>query len=56
MKSKQQRKQLTLGGLIHSGFRICGERQATALIRLGAKARLIVFQEPVPLYDFLREK
>jgi hypothetical protein len=56
VKANQEKKALTLGGLIHSGYRVCGERRAKGLIRLAAKARLIVFQEPVPLYDFLKER
>jgi hypothetical protein len=55
VKSNPEKKTLTLGGLIHSGFRVSGARRATALIRLGARARLILFQEPVSLHDFLKK-
>jgi len=55
VKANQQKKALTLGGLIHGAYRACGEPRAKGLIRLAVSARLIVFQEPVPLDDFLRE-
>jgi hypothetical protein len=41
-----QGKALTLGALIESGYRVCGKRRAGAIIRLAAKARLIVLQGP----------
>jgi len=36
---------MTLGELIESGYRTCGKGRARGIIRLAAKARLIVFQE-----------
>jgi hypothetical protein len=56
VKRNQKKKALTLGALIHSGFRVCDQRRATGLLRLAGKAHLIVFQEPVALYDFLRKR
>ena len=56
MKPNQQKNALALGGLTQSGFRLCSQRKAKGLMRLGGKARLIPFQEPVPLYDFLKER
>jgi len=44
MKAKQERKRLTFGDLIEGGHRACGKRRALGIIRLAAKARLIVFQ------------
>ena len=38
-------KRLTLGALIESAYRACGKRRAQAIIRLAAKARLIVLQD-----------
>ena len=35
---------MTLGDLIESGYRLCGKRRANGIIRLAAKARLILFQ------------
>jgi hypothetical protein len=44
MKSNREKAALTLGELIQSGCRACGKRRARGIIRLAAKARLIVFQ------------
>jgi len=44
MKTNQERKALTLGDLIESGYRACGKRRASAIIRLATRIRLIVFQ------------
>ena len=46
MKAIQERKALTLGALIESGYRAAGEGQAKGILSLAAKARLIVFQGP----------
>ena len=48
MKANQEKKALTFGKLIESGYRACGKRRAIGIIRLAAKARLIVFQGQVP--------
>ena len=45
MKTNQEKKALTLGDLIQSGYQACGKRRAMGIIRLAAKARLIVFQD-----------
>jgi hypothetical protein len=42
--STQGNKPLTLGDLIESGYRLCGKRRANAILRLAAKARLVLFQ------------
>ena len=55
MEPKQAKKAVTLGELIEGGYRACGKRRAKAIIWLAAKARLIVFEEPGPLYDFFRD-
>ena len=44
MKANEEKKALTFGDLIKGGYRVCGKRRATGIIRLAAKARLIVFQ------------
>jgi hypothetical protein len=44
MKESKKRPALTLGELLESGFRACGKRRAMGILRLAAKARLIVFQ------------
>jgi hypothetical protein len=44
MKINQEKKALTFGDLIESVYRACGKRRARGIIRLAAKARLIVFQ------------
>ena len=44
MKSNQEKKVLRLGDLIAGGYRACGKRRAKGIIRLAAKARLIMFQ------------
>ena len=56
MSINQNHKALTLGELIESACRACGKRRAKAIIRLAAKARLIVFPGPGPAYGFLVEK
>jgi len=38
-------KPLTLGQLIESGNRACGKRRTAGIVRLAAKARLIMYQE-----------
>jgi hypothetical protein len=43
MKTNQG-KTVTLGDLIESGYRACGNRRAKAVLRLAAKVRLIVLQ------------
>jgi hypothetical protein len=48
MKANQEKKALTFGKLIESGYRACGKRRAIGIIRLAAKARLIVFQGQGP--------
>jgi hypothetical protein len=45
VKTIQDKKPLTLGALIESGYRLCGKRRATAIIRLAAKAGLILIQK-----------
>jgi len=45
VKTHEGKKALTLGELIESGYRTCGKRRARAIIRLAAKARLIVTQD-----------
>jgi hypothetical protein len=45
VKTRVGKTALTLGELIESGYRACGKRRARGIIRLAAKARLIVFQE-----------
>jgi hypothetical protein len=45
MKTDQGKGALTFGELIESGYRACSKRRARGIIRLAAKARLIVFQE-----------
>jgi hypothetical protein len=47
MKAIQEKKALTLGALIESGYRAYGEPQARAIVRLAAEARLIVFKDPI---------
>lgn len=49
MNTNNKKSALTLGALIESGCRACGKRRASAIIRLAAEARLIVFQEDDPL-------
>ena len=44
MLANQPNKALTFGDLIKSGCQVCGKRPAMAIIRLAAKARLILFQ------------
>jgi G3E family GTPase len=44
MEANQQKKPMTFGDLIESGYRACSKRRAKGIIRLAAKARLIVFQ------------
>jgi len=44
MKANHKRKTLTFGELIQSCNRACGKRRAQGIIRLAAKARLIVFR------------
>jgi hypothetical protein len=46
MKTNRAKPALTLGELIESGYRACGKRRTRGVIRLAAKARLIVFQGP----------
>ena len=53
MKTMQEKKALTLGDLIESGYRACGEPQARAIVRLAAEARLIVFKDPIMDQDRL---
>jgi len=43
VKTREEKTELTLGELIESGYRACGKRRTRAIIRLAAKARLIVF-------------
>jgi hypothetical protein len=45
MKANQKKNVLTLGDLIRSAYRACGERRAKGIIRLAARARLIVFKD-----------
>jgi hypothetical protein len=47
VKATQEKKALTLGALIESGYRACGEPQARAIVRLAAEARLIIFKDPI---------
>jgi len=49
MKTNREKAALTLGELIESSYRACGKRRASGIIRLAAKARLIVFQGHEPL-------
>jgi hypothetical protein len=56
MKPGHKHKPLTLGELIESAYRACGKRRARAVLRLAAKARLLVFPGPGPAYDFLAEE
>jgi hypothetical protein len=48
MKTNQEKTALTFGDLIENGYRACGKRRAIGIIRLAAKARLIVFQRHGP--------
>jgi hypothetical protein len=41
MKIPPERRAITFGDLVESGYRACGARRATGIIRLAAKARLI---------------
>ena len=55
IKAKQKDETLTLGDLIESSYRACGKRRARGMIRLAAKARLIVFQGDAPLMNLSKE-
>ena len=44
MLANQQKKALTFGDFIKGGYQVCGKRPAIGIIRLAAKARLILFQ------------
>jgi len=51
VKTRKGKTALTLGKLIESGYLACGKRRTRGIIRLAAKARLIVFQETRQAYD-----
>jgi hypothetical protein len=44
MKTNPKKQTLIFGDLIESTYRTCGKRRARGIIRLAAKARLIIFQ------------
>jgi hypothetical protein len=44
VKTNQEKKLLTLGDLITTGYLLCGKRRAVGIIRLAAEARLIWFK------------
>ena len=46
MKTNQEKKILTLGELIASGYRACGKRRPKGMIRLAARVRLILLRDP----------
>jgi hypothetical protein len=41
MKIPPEKRAITFGDLVESGYRTCGARRATGIIRLAAQARLI---------------
>jgi hypothetical protein len=43
MKTNHKKKALTFGDLIEGGYRVCGKRKATGIVRLAIKAHLIEF-------------
>jgi len=53
MKTEPAKTARTFGELIETAYRACGKDRAIGIIRLAAKARLIVFQRP--LYACLME-
>jgi hypothetical protein len=55
VETNQKTKRLTFGSLIESAYRACGKRRARGIIRLAAKARLIVFQDHGRFMDFSRK-
>jgi hypothetical protein len=55
MKTNPKQKALTFGDLIEGGYRACGKRRATGIIRLAAHTHLVAFRGPRPRYDFFKE-
>ena len=43
MRTNHKQKALTFGDLIEDGYRVCGKRKATGIVRLAIKAHLIEF-------------
>jgi len=48
VKTRKGKEALTLGELIESGCVACGKRRTSAIIRLAAKARLILLRAEEP--------
>ncbi len=55
MKTNHKKKALTFGDLIESGYRACGKRRATGIIRLAVNTHLVALHGPRSRYDFFKE-